>query len=278
MECHTDRFSRVGDVINSVLKAIDIMQTFSALDPRLTLDQISGRLGLPKSTTHNLLATLLSRGFIEKANDGSYALGRALIALTQAVCMNVEIRDRAAPLLRKLADTCRESVYLTVLDGDYCLYIYAIESPRRLLARTAVGDRVLLHCTSVGKACLALMSKKEVEDIVARVGLPAFTDATITDLNALHEELECIRTQGYALDIGEHEAGVYCVGTPILDERAQVIGACSISGSDPDIVRGRVKDLSSYVMHTAQEISRRMGYVPARPSLVVEPVDVLAGR
>lgn len=265
-------------MINSVLKAIDIMQTFSPSDPCLTLGQISGRLGLPKSTTHNLLATLLSRGFIEKTDDDRYALGRAVIALTQAVSVNVDLRDRAAPLLRELADACRESVYLTVLDGDCCLYIYAIESPRRLLARTAVGDRALLHCTSVGKANLALMSKEDVEGIVARVGLPRFTDATITDLDTLHEELERTRARGYALDAGEHEAGIYCVGASLLDERGRVIGACSVSGSDPEIVRDRVKDLSARVMHTAQEISRRMGYVPAKPSLITEPVDVPAGR
>jgi len=255
-------------VINSVLKAIDILQVFSANKPRLTLAEISARLGLPKSTTHNLLSTLLSCRFVEKTNDDLYALGPAVIALAQAVRVNVELRDRAAPLLRQLADACRESVYLTTLDVDYCLYIYAVESPRRLLARTAVGDRVPLHCTSVGKAILAFLPAKEVEDIVDRVGLPPFTDATITDLDALREELEQTRARGYALDVGEHETGTYCVGVPILNERGRVVGACSVSGLDPEIVRGKLADFSTCVMYTAQEISRRMGYVPARPSSV----------
>ena len=34
------------------------------------------------------------------------------------------------------------------------LYIYAVESSRRLIARTAIGDRAFLHCTGVGKAIL----------------------------------------------------------------------------------------------------------------------------
>ena len=122
-------------MIKSVAKAIDIMRAFSPSEPRLTLAEIARRRGLPKSTVHNLLATLLAYGFIEKAGDDYYALGTAIIALTQAVRVNVELRDRAAPLLRELADACRESVYLTVLDRDHCLYIYAIESPKRLLAR-----------------------------------------------------------------------------------------------------------------------------------------------
>jgi len=177
-------------LINSILKAIDIMTLFSTTEPRLSLGEISKRLGIPKSTAHHLLATLLSRGFIEKVDGDQYALGTAIMALTQAVRVNVELRDRAAPLLRELADTSRESAYLTVRDGDYCLYIYAVESPHRLLARTAVGDRAHMHCTSVGKAILAFLPTDEVREIVARTGLPAFTNATITDVDAFCEEME----------------------------------------------------------------------------------------
>lgn len=256
-------------MINSVLKAIDILQTFRPDEPRLSLAKISTRLGMPSSTTHNLLNTLLSRSFVEKTDDGRYALGPAIVALTQSVRVNVELRDRAAPLLCELADACRESVYLAVLDNDHALYIYAVESCRRLLARTAVGDRVTLHCTSLGKAILSGLPAEEVESIVSRVGLPKFTETTITDLDALKKELEQIRTQGYAVDRGEHDTGSYCIGTPIVDVRGRVIGACSVSGTDPDLIRGTSPECSAHVMYTAQEISRRMGYVPASPSSVV---------
>jgi DNA-binding IclR family transcriptional regulator len=256
-------------VINSVLKAIDILQAFRTDEPRLSLAEISTRLDMPRSTTHNLLNTLLSRGFVEKTDDGRYALGPAIVALTQSVRVNVELRDRAAPLLRELADACRESVYLTTLENDYALYIYAVESPRRLLARTAVGDRVLLHCISLGKAILSRLSSEEVEGIVNRVGLPKFTETTITDLDALKAELEQIRAQGYAVDREEHETGTYCIGVPILDSRGQAVGACSVSSLDPELISGDPPECAVRVMHTAQEISRRMGYVPARPSSVV---------
>jgi DNA-binding IclR family transcriptional regulator len=75
--------------------------------------------------------------------------------------------------------------------------------------------------------------------------------------------------RGYAVDRGEHEVGLYCVGAPILNARGRVIGSCSVSGSDPETIRGRLPEFSARVMHTAQEISRRMGFVPARLSSVV---------
>ena len=256
-------------MINSVLKAIDILETFHTDEPRLSLAKISTRLDMPRSTAHNLLNTLLSRGLVEKTDDGRYALGPTIVALTQSVRVNVELRDRAAPLLRELADACRESVYLAVLDNDHALYIYAIESPRRLLARTAVGDRVTFHCTSLGKAILSRLPAEQVEGIVNSAGLPKFTEMTITDLDVLQKELEQIRAQGYAVDREEHEIGTYCIGVPILDAHGRVIGACSVSSLDPELIRGTPPECAVRGMHTAQEISRRMGYVPARPSSVV---------
>jgi len=253
-------------VIKSVAKAIDIMNAFSPAEPRLSLAEIARRLDLPKATAHNLLRTLAAHDFVEKTDDDRYALSTALIALTQAVRVNVELRDRAAPLLRQMADECRETVYLTTLDGGHALYIYAVESSKRLLARTAVGDRVPLHCTSVGKAMLSWLTDDEVEAIIAEVGLRAYTKATITDPEALKTELAATRARGYAIDNEEHEAATHCLGAPVFDANGRIVGACSISGTDPSLLNSRQEELSRLIMRTAHEISRRMGYVPSRIS------------
>src|SRR5690606_1239181 len=215
-------------MIQSIIKAIQIMKLFSSAEPRLTLAEISRRLDIPKSTAHNILKTLISEGLIEKVDGEAYALGTSIIALTQGVRVNVELRDRAAPLIRELADLCRESVYLTVKDGDCVLYIYAVESSRRLLARSAVGDRAPMHCTAVGKSVLATLAPPEAEQIIARTGMPAFTPNTMTAFDALLADLEQTRQRGYAIDNQEHEVRTFCLGAPVLDHRGHVIGSCSI--------------------------------------------------
>lgn len=249
--------------INSLVKAIRIMELFSPDEPRLTLTEISGRLSMPKSTAHHILATLLNEGFVEKVDGDSYALGTAVIALTQNVRVNVELRDRAAPILRGLADQTRETVYLTVPDGGYVLYIYAVESPQRLLARTAIGDRVSMHCTSVGKAVLAYYTAEEQARVVANTGLPAFTPATITEFDALRHELELTKYRGYAIDREEHETHTFCIGAPIFGIGQRVVGSCSISGADPEILGSRMPSLVENVVSAAEDVSRRMGYVPS---------------
>ena len=254
--------------INSVVNAVRILQLFGRDEPWLSLGEISRQVGLGKSTAHNLLSTLVACKLVEKDSDGRYALGTQIIALTQGVRINIELRDLAAPLLRKLAETAKESVYLAVLDDTQALYIYAIESSDRLRARSAVGDHAKLHCTSVGKAILSGLPPAQIEKIVAEVGMPAYTANTITTLDALHKELAITAQRGYSVDFSEHEANYYCIGAPIFDRRGHGIAACSVSGTDPTIVGTRLSEISAHVVHTAQEISRYMGYMPPRRAAI----------
>lgn len=257
-------------MIQSVLKALDVMHVFSPTEPRLTLAEISNRLNIPKSTAHNLLNTLVSRGFVEKADSDHYALGTGLIPLIQAVRVNAEIRDRAAPLLREMADAAKETVYFAVFEGDHILYLYAVETKGRLMARTAVGQRSPMHCTGVGKAVLSALPTDRVDKIISDRGLPAYTENTITDPVKLHEELAICNERGYAFDRQEHEIGTFCLGAAVRDASNRVIGGCSISGTDPEITRQRASQLSSLLFYTAQEISRQLGYIPKRLSQFIQ--------
>ncbi len=119
-----------------------------------------------------------------------------------------------------------------------------------------------MHCTAVGKTLLAFLPRAQVEAIIEAVGLPCFTDQTITDKKLLFENLELTRKRGYALDFAEHEEKTYCIGSPIYNERGKAIGSCSVSGSDPALVNEQVDEISPAVLYTAQKISRRMGFVP----------------
>jgi DNA-binding IclR family transcriptional regulator len=247
----------------SLGKAVRMLKLFSAQEPRLSLAEISLRLDMPKSTTHAILRSLVAEGLIEKVGGEAYALGTAILALSQSVRVNVEIRDRAAPHVRALADLAGESVYLTLREGDRILYIYAVESSRRLIARTAVGDRMPMHCTGVGKAILGHLPEAEARGILERAGMPRVTPNTITDMEELMEELRAIHERGYSYDDSENEVGNYCVGAPIFGAQGQVIGGCSIAGTDPQIIGARAGELSRALISACLDISRNLGYVPA---------------
>jgi len=267
-------------MISSVLKAIEVLEAFSPEEPFLSLAELSEKLGYPKSTIHTILKTLESKRYIEKSQTGVYSLGLAVIPMTQAVRVNVELRDRAAPFLRELGNFCGESIYLAIKDGDTILYIYAIESSNRLLARTAVGERTQMHFTSVGKAILAFLPSEEVEAIVDRQGMPKTTEYSISSKEMLFKDLERIRENGYSVDDAEHEKDTYCLGAPIFDHTGKVIGACSISGNDKEILGTNRDRFSAGLRFTAQSISRQMGFMPKGDTFIWKDISnpLLEGR
>lgn len=242
------------------------MECFTRDRPQMSLGAVTEATGLNKTTVYNILATLISRGYVVRVEE-NYALGNAILRITQGVLDNVEIRDRAAPILRQLADDVSESIYLAVPDGDRVLYIYAIESSHRLQARSVLGDRANFHSTAIGKAVLAF-SPTDLQDSIGAVNqLSAQTQNTITDPTRLREELDQIRQLGYATDCEENEIRTFCLGAPVFGSAGNLVASCSISGDTMAILNDRREELAKKLLHASMEVSQHMGYLPTRSQL-----------
>lgn len=254
-------------LVKSVLKALDILEAFSDEQYTLGVTDLSRRLGMNKATVHNLLTTLKSRGYIEENPETRrYNLGIRVLELSRVVRANIEIRDQAIPLLRELARYSSEAIYLAILHDMHSVYIHAIEASSRQIAHSAIGERIPLHCTAVGKAKMACLPESDIEEIARVVGLARFTPNTITDLSQLKAELLITRDRGYAIDNEEHEVAIRCVAAPIFAETGDVIAACSVSGPAGRMTDARFRELAPEVTRIADAISRRLGY-SGEPSL-----------
>jgi IclR family acetate operon transcriptional repressor len=138
------------------------------------------------------------------------------------------LSDWARPCLTKLVEELGETTNLSMLDGDRVTYVAQVPSPHAMRMFTEVGRRAHLHSTGAGKVLLAQLGDKDVADLVRRTGLPAQTAYTITDPDALGEEIRAVRKRGYATDDGEQDIGVRCVAVPVLGGPSAF--ALSISG------------------------------------------------
>ena len=95
----------------------------------------------------------------------------------------------------------------------------------------------MLHCTGVGKALLGRMQRDEIQALVARTGLPPSTAHTMTTAEAVVAEAAATGQRGYSFDSQENELGNFCIGAAFNDASGKAIGACSVAGTDPEIVR-----------------------------------------
>lgn len=213
-----DRPLSRSPTVQSLDRAFDLLELLGSEPDGVALSRLATASGLPVPTIHRIVRTLLASGYVLQLPSRRYALGPRLVGLGERAARTLDAWAR--PHLVTLAERSGETANMAVLDGEMVVYVAQAPSPRHTMRMfTEVGRRVYAHCTGVGKAVLAQLPEPAAREIVEAAGMPAHTDHTIVDADALAAELERVRTQGYAVDDGEQEQGVRCVavalpGTP----------------------------------------------------------------
>ncbi|MFI7614018.1 IclR family transcriptional regulator [Nonomuraea terrae] len=244
--------------VQSVERALDVLEALAEHGGEAGLSEIAARTGLPYGTIHRLLQTLLVRGYVRQESDRRYALGGGLVRLGGVAGGMVGVWAR--PYLSKLVELSGETANLAVLEGDFVVYVAQVPSPRRLRMFAEVGRRVLPHSTAVGKALLAGRPPAEAVAVFERTGMPRRTPNTIVDRSAMLTELQAVRGRGYALDLGEEELGVHCLAVPVRDGD-RVVAALSVSGPAERIDALDRDDLAESMRKIAADFGNELGPV-----------------
>ncbi|GAA4038713.1 IclR family transcriptional regulator [Nonomuraea soli] len=200
--------------VKSAARALDILEDLAANGPA-SLHVLATRMGLPKSSLHALLRTMQARGWIETdATDTLYALGIHSLLVGSAYLDGDLIVGRTAPLLDELARATGETVHLARLEGGHVVYTAKRESVHPLRMFSAVGRRLPVYSTALGRAILA-----EMDDERARALLPAVLDPvtphTNTDPERLIGLLAEVRRDGYAVEHEESCIGLACIAVAL---------------------------------------------------------------
>ena len=182
--------------IASVNNALLLLLLFRE-QPRVRLTDACKYLGVAHSTAHRLLAMLAHHGFVQQEPvTRAYIAGPALVEVGLAVVGSLNVREQARPMMEELAAETGETIHLGVLEGDQVRYVDAVESERALRVVARTGTLVPAHCTSLGKALLALLPDQQVTELypVSAEPFPANTERSITTQAKLMKELT--RAQG----------------------------------------------------------------------------------
>ncbi|RUS43908.1 IclR family transcriptional regulator [Cohnella sp. AR92] len=248
--------------IQSVDRALAILELFLGSSPELSVKEISLATGLSKSTAHGIIRTLERGGYLQQnPADLKYKLGMKLFRLGNAFAGSLEIGGIARPILRDLADRLKETVHLVVRQQDEAIYVDKVEGPQSLRIYSHVGKRAPWHCTGVAKAILAYQDEDTVDRLLAQAELQPFTKFTITDVDQLREQMRHIRENGFALDNEEIELGLRCVAAPIFDHQGQAVASVSCSIPSLRLDETKLPEVVRTITRAAAGISRGMGYL-----------------
>lgn len=250
--------------IQSVDRALTIMETLALSRGGMSLQTLSAETGLNASTCHHLLMTLAHRGYVSQdRRTKEYALGNKIIELSEARVRQIDIVRLVMPVLARLNEDTGEAVHLAAMQGRELVTLAKLDSRHAVKVDSAgIGKSGAAHATGIGKAILAWLPEDEIRAILAASGMKAYTEKTIRSVDELIGQFALVRRHGFALDREEFQPGVTCVGTAIRDHSGAVVASLGVSIPTMRAVEGTLDEIKERVKAAAAEASRELGSRP----------------
>jgi DNA-binding IclR family transcriptional regulator len=247
-------------LIGSLRRGLQILDMFERERPEIGIGEMAEQLGLHRSTTSRLAATLAAAGYLQPAGEpGRYRLSGRLAALGELAAVGADMRRTALPYLESLVQELGETGHLGVLEGTEAVTIGVVDGWQTVRMHSWVGKRSPAHCSSMGKALLAGLGAAEFAARYPGPRLEIRTEHTITDTRELARQLAEVRDRGYAVDRQELEPHLCCVAGPVFDRTGAVVASISVSGPDSRIDDTTIPAIVVAVRQAAGQISARLG-------------------
>jgi DNA-binding IclR family transcriptional regulator len=248
--------------IESVDRALQLLLALADAGPHgATLAELTHATGVNKSTAYRSLSTMRLRGFADQDGEqGSYRLGAAALELAERSYGPRNLATALHPALVALAHATNELVHFGVLAGDHILYLDKVEPERAIRVWSAVGQRMPVASTAMGRALLAA---RDVPDHLLPSYLRSVPESRPVGEDRLHDSVHAARRLGYAVEHGENEPDVSCLGTVVM-RGSSPVGALSITALATRMTPEREAEL-------ARTIAREV------PPLLPEGLHLLLG-
>ena len=248
---------------NSLEKGIRVLETFTPANPKLRLQQIVDKTGMPKATVFRFVRTFMKIGYISHDPETkTYTPTPRLLSLGFTALSSIELRDVALPYIEELSRTTGQNVNLGVMNGHEVVYIERVKRRQILSIELYVGSRVNMYRTSIGRAILAFLSPDALQAAVAAMLQDQEAVKWVGDQGErLLEELREVRKKGYALTDGDFVPGVRTIAAPIFNLNGDVEGAINMPVFA--LIVSREEQLNRHLpllLETAEKLSVARGY------------------
>lgn len=215
-------------LVRALAKGLAVLGLFDAENREWTLDEIAEGTGLPRMTAYRMIRTMESASYLVRDPVTSrYHLGPALLASTYISETYSELVAIARPYLRDLATETGESATLAVEVDGVAVSVDTVDTTRPFKREVAQGRIIGDTANAHGKVFAAFKSDAEKAEILALPRVQT-TPHTITDPQALAQQLQRVAREGIAFDLEERNLGTCAVAAPVRDQLGKVIASIGL--------------------------------------------------
>jgi DNA-binding IclR family transcriptional regulator len=246
----------------TALKALRVLEAVATSSGLVSVSEVAERVDVDKSTAYRMLITLIDAGYVVRDEISKrYSLSYKVVSLSRNLLAENEVSRLIRQTLSHISAATNETLHFSVLDGDEAVLVHCVKGTQLVTVDFQIGDRVPLHCTSIGKVLLAFQDVRYTEGIIA-AGLPKLASNTIIEPSELRQELQRIRSQGYGIDDREFSDNMRCIAVPVFEGGGRVNGGISISGPDSRFTLEKLDELRTPLLEASWKLSEQLGGVP----------------
>jgi len=219
-----------GDLnfMTSLARGLAVISAFSAQSRSMTIAEVSRSVGIPRAAVRRCLYTLERLGYVA-SDEQRFSLKSKVLTLGYSYLSSSRLTASAQPFLDRVSGLVQESCSLATLSSDEIVYVARATTSKRIMSiDIAVGTRLPAYCTSMGRVLLAALAPGELDALLERTQLRAFTERSITSREKLRQVLLNVRRNGYALVDQELEIGLRSIAVPVRDGSGKVVAAMNV--------------------------------------------------
>ena len=249
--------------VPAVERAIDILEYMVEKNSPVTVQELTGRLGIPKASAFRIFKTLQARGYlVDTANYNRYILGPRVLLLGSRITKEQNLRQISSAHMFALANRTRQTVQLGILFGYRVLYIDQVRTTATDIFVEPTGTPFEVNISAGGKAIVAFLPPVQRKDFLNHAEFASPTEFTITCPDQFYAELRKVGCNGFAIDDQEFAIGIRCVAAPIFDSSGACVASVGITGHISKLTDEALPELSAATVETALAISADLGYSP----------------
>ncbi|MGS0688233.1 IclR family transcriptional regulator [Nakamurella sp. GG22] len=212
-------------------RGLEVLALLGSRATPVSAGAIARELGLPRSTTYELLTELAAAGFaVHLPKERRWGLGLAAFELGTAYLRGEPLERAGRPVLARLCARTGATAHLGVLHGAETLYLAKDKPGTGPTLVTDVGVRLPAALTATGLSILAHLPAEQVRALFP--DRAAFVDRTgrgPATLPELRTDLAASRRRGWAIEDGRVSVGTASVAAPVFDHNGLPIAAVGVT-------------------------------------------------
>ena len=245
---------------NPLAKALNVLSCFTTQHPVWGISDLAERIGVTKSNIHNIVSTFCGMGYLDRTPDGHYTLGLKMLEFAFIINQNLGYPNAVYDIMVETAGQTDEIVYFGLPYGERValpLCRPPDQPDRGASYRDILGRPLPCTAPAWAKAMLSAMPEEEWTTHLPEQRIP-YQPNTITDLDAIFEELHRTKRMGYAIDNCEHDANVRCVGVPVYSTRGNLVAGLSTSGAAATMTDEKLMECANILRNAAARMRDRI--------------------